>query len=155
MDVLEYFKEEMGRFSNEQNKEKLLAEMAEQLCEVGAVKPSYKDAVIKREKVFPTGLLTAHAGVAIPHTDSEHVIRPVVAVRILKKPVSFIEMASDNEAIDVRIVFMMALRSADEQLDMLQTLIQLIQDEEVMTTLLKAQETGDVLSAIEHFSKNN
>ncbi|MBC8923737.1 PTS sugar transporter subunit IIA, partial [Escherichia coli] len=61
----------------------------------------------------------------------------------------------DNEAIDVRIVFMMALRSADEQLDMLQTLIQLIQDEEVMTTLLKAQETGDVLSAIEHFSKNN
>ncbi len=79
----------------------------------------------------------------------------MVAVRILKKPVSFIEMASDNEAIDVRIVFMMALRSADEQLDMLQTLIQLIQDEEVMTTLLKAQETGDVLSAIEHFSKNN
>ncbi len=75
----------------------------------------------------------------------------MVAVRILKKPVSFIEMASDNEAIDVRIVFMMALRSADEQLDMLQTLIQLIQDEEVMTTLLKAQETGDVLSAIEHF----
>ncbi|EHL2679362.1 PTS sugar transporter subunit IIA, partial [Listeria monocytogenes] len=34
MDVLEYFKEEMVRFSNEQNKEKLLAEMAEQLCEV-------------------------------------------------------------------------------------------------------------------------
>lgn len=62
MDVLEYFKEEMVRFSNEQDKEKLLSEMAEQLCEVGAVKPSYKDAVIKREKVFPTGLLTAHAG---------------------------------------------------------------------------------------------
>ncbi|EFR91809.1 PTS system, IIA component, partial [Listeria innocua FSL S4-378] len=36
-----------------------------------------------------------------------------------------------------------------------QTLIQLIQDEEVMTTLLKAQETGDVLSVIEYFSKNN
>ncbi len=52
MDVLEYFKEEMVRFSNEQDKEKLLSEMAEQLCEVGAVKPSYKDAVIKREKVF-------------------------------------------------------------------------------------------------------
>ncbi|AHI55007.1 MULTISPECIES: PTS sugar transporter subunit IIA [Listeria] len=154
MDVLEYFKEEMVLFSNEQDKENLLSEMAEQLIQVGAVKPSFKEAVIKREAVFPTGLLTAHAGVAIPHTDSEHVIRPVIAVRILETPVSFIEMASDNEAIEVKVVFMMALKSADEQLDMLQTLIQLIQDEEVMTTLLEAKETTNVLTAIEQFSRN-
>ncbi|MBA5745391.1 PTS sugar transporter subunit IIA, partial [Escherichia coli] len=43
----------------------------------------------------------------------------------------------------------------DEHPAMLPTLVKRVQDEEVMTTLLKAQETGDVLSAIEHFSKNN
>ncbi|EFS04262.1 PTS system, IIA component, partial [Listeria seeligeri FSL S4-171] len=53
-----------------------------------------------------------------------------------------------------KVVFMMALKSADEQLDMLQTLIQLIQDEEVMTTLLEAKETTNVLTAIEQFSRN-
>lgn len=43
---------------DEQEQETLLAKMSEVLIEAGFVHESYKNAVIERERVFPTGLPT-------------------------------------------------------------------------------------------------
>ena len=41
----------------------------------GFVKDTYIDAVVAREKVYPTGLQLADMGVAMPHTDPPHVYK--------------------------------------------------------------------------------
>ena len=67
----------------------LLRQAAQRLYEQGYVKESYADAVVAREKVFATGLPTVMGGVAIPHTDVEHVNAPAVCIARLKEPVDF------------------------------------------------------------------
>ncbi|MBU5585366.1 PTS sugar transporter subunit IIA, partial [Enterococcus sp. S181_ASV_20] len=53
------------------------------------VHPSYQQAVIERERIFPTGLPTKGINVAIPHTDSIHVKKEGFLVGVLEKPVTF------------------------------------------------------------------
>ncbi len=59
----------------------------------GYVKDTYIDAVLTREKEFPTGLRTMDVHVAIPHCDVGHCLKPGIAVGILLAPAQFIEMA--------------------------------------------------------------
>ena len=65
--------------------------IADNFRRLGFVKASYKDAVIAREKVFATGLPTVNenVGVAIPHTDIEHVHTAAISFTRLKEPVEF------------------------------------------------------------------
>ncbi len=72
--------------------EESIRKMSKFLREAGYVKASFEDAVLSREEMFPTGLPTPEIGVAIPHTDPEHVIYPTIAIAILKKPVEFKQM---------------------------------------------------------------
>lgn len=58
----------------------VISTLAKSLTEQGYVADSFLEAIIEREKVFPTGLPTGEIGVAIPHTDSEHVHKPMVAM---------------------------------------------------------------------------
>lgn len=140
--------EELVLFTNEKEKEALLGEIADLLEKKGIVKDTYKEAVIAREKVFPTGLETEHIGIAIPHTDSIHVNEPAIAIAILDDQASFIQMGSENDSVDVSIVFMLAIKKAEDQLEMLQTLIDLIQDEDRMAELKSASTAEAVIESI-------
>lgn len=127
-----------GTFSQTQQ-EQLLAEMSQVLLENGFVKESFPAAVIEREKNFPTGLPTMGISVAIPHTDSEHVQQAGFLVGVLEKPVTFEIMASNQEYVEVELVFMLAIKEPEQQLTMLQSLIGLCQKEENLQ-LLRAGE---------------
>ena len=54
---------------NISSKEEALTYLSDKLIEKGIVKESYKEAILNREKVFPTGLQFEKYGIAIPHTD--------------------------------------------------------------------------------------
>ncbi|GCF94400.1 PTS sugar transporter subunit IIA [Enterococcus florum] len=127
---------------DETDKEELLKKMSSVLMEEGFVKESYQHAVIERERVFPTGLPTPGISVAIPHTDSEHVIKEGFLVGVLSQPVTFEIMASKQEYVDVELVFMLAIKEPEKQLVMLQSLIALCQEEKNLH-LLKAGEQMD------------
>ena len=70
--------------------------MADNLHRLGYVKDTYKKAVIEREKVFATGLPTLIGGVAIPHTDIQHVDIPAISIARLNKAVDFVIMGDDS-----------------------------------------------------------
>ena len=53
--------------------------------------------MIKREAVFPTGLMINGIGVAIPHTDSQYVKRSQVGFLSLTDPLPFIEMGTRDK----------------------------------------------------------
>ena len=48
----------------------------------GMVRPTFAAALARRESNYPTGLPVS-GGVAIPHTDAEHVITDTIAVATL------------------------------------------------------------------------
>ncbi len=112
-----------------------LGKLADNLQQHGYVKDTYKEAVIAREKVFATGLPTLIGGVAIPHTDIQHVNAPAISVARLKKPVPFVIMGDDSSTVDVDLIFMLAMKEQHAQLELLQNLMGLLQDEEALRTV--------------------
>mgnify|MGYP002626836619 CR=1 FL=1 len=117
----------------------LLDKVADNLFKLGYVKDTYKGAVIAREKIFATGLPTMNGGgVAIPHTDIEHVNTAAICFARLAKPVEFVVMGDESSKVKVDLVFMLALKEAHAQIEMLQALMGVIQDEEALDYLKKA-----------------
>lgn len=129
------------------NDQEALAKLADRLIESGAVKPSYKPAILQREVDFPTGLTTDKIGIAIPHTDAEHVNYDQIGVLRLRDPVTFLQMG-DGEEIPVKFVFMLALKEAHAQLGMLQTLVALIQNETKIQQLLLAKNAEEIIETL-------
>lgn len=123
----------------------LLGQLASHLQKLGYVKDSYKDAVIAREKVFATGLPTVVGGVAIPHTDAEHVNEPAICVARLKNPVEFIVMGDDEETVSVDLAVMLAMKEPHAQIDLLQNLMGVFQDEEALTYLKKQTDKENIV----------
>lgn len=118
--------------------------MAARLVEAGHVGPGFTEAVLARERTYPTGLPTA-IGTAIPHTDPEHVIHPGLAVVTLKWPVPFGEMGgSGQRTVNVSLVVMLVLKGAHSQVLALQQLMACLQDVEGVQGLLDASDDAEL-----------
>lgn len=118
--------------------------LARHMYEKEMVKESYIDAVKEREKVFSTGLPGADFGVAIPHTDSIHVNRDAVAIAILKEPLKFKMMGTDDVEVEVKMMFMLALKTPHGQLAFLQALMEIFQEEGSLTALNNLTDKNEV-----------
>ena len=103
----------------------------------------------EREGNFPTGLNLGNYGVAIPHTDPEYITEQFISVATLNEPVSFKSMDNIEVEVPVRLVFILGLTKADNQLMVLQTLMQVIQDEQLVKEIMQEKSIKDVLSALE------
>lgn len=119
------------------------------LVESGHVTPKFADDVWKREGTFPTGLPTQPLAVAIPHADPHHVNRSAVCAGVLEEPVSFGEMGTDgSKKLDVRIIFLLAIKEKEKQVEMIQQLIKLIQSPTLLEKLPNAQDPAEAMGMI-------
>lgn len=116
----------------------------------GYCKESYKEALKNREKEYPTGLDIDGVGVAIPHTDVSHVNKQGTAIAVLKKPVTFVQMGTDDETTQVSIVFMLAVKEPSTQVEKLQRIIEIIQDTTVLEKLKEAKNAAEVIEIIKN-----
>lgn len=114
----------------------------------GYAKDSYIDALIEREKEYPTGLDMDGVGVAIPHTAVEHVKKQGIAIAVLDKPVTFLQMGTDDETVEVQLIFMLAVVNANEHLDQLQTILSIIQDKTVLQKLMRTKDAKQIIEII-------
>ncbi|WP_175609115.1 PTS sugar transporter subunit IIA [Paenibacillus sp. FSL R5-0490] len=112
--------------------------LADYLFNKKVVKASFKQAVLQREETSPTGLQTKSAGIAIPHTDIEHVNRNIIAIAVLKEPVYFCSMEDPQRKIETNLVFMLALQDPHGHLNVLKELIMVFQDEETLSHLISS-----------------
>jgi len=128
-----------------QDNEAVIRLLAGKLEALGYVRPSYADAVVKRETTMPTGLPLGYAlNVAIPHTDPEHVLKPGIALAVLHKAVDFANMEDPDEAVPVGYVFLLAINDKDKQIDMLQEIMDTIQSEAALASLSNARSIEDI-----------
>ena len=132
-------------FHHRVTKEDAMYLLAMHLYEGGYVKASFGAAVLEREKVFPTGLPTEPVGVAIPHTDAEHVRVSALAIGILPYPVLFQEMGSVDEEIRVNIISILAIADPTLVVPVLRNLALIYQDVEFLASLMNSGSEERVL----------
>ena len=124
-----------------------LSIVSDELIKKNVVKESYKDAIIKREEEFPTGLNAPSWGIAIPHTDAIHVNKPQIAIARLAQPVKFLQMG-DGADVEAKLIFMLALKEPHAQLETLQKLMALIQNETAVAELIAAKDSKTVINVL-------
>ncbi len=118
------------------------------LYEHGFVKDTYIQAVLDREGVFPTGLQTSQYGFAIPHTDTEHVLKPAVAVATLESPVIFRAMDDPSVEINVSIVMMLAISDPKSVVKVLRKVISILEDQPALERLAQASHPDELRQAL-------
>lgn len=127
-----------------------IQKLAAALVHTGHVTPEFTDDVWKREQTYPTGLPTQPMAVAIPHADPEHVEQSAVCIGILKSPVGFSQMGTDGSAIlDVRLIFLLAIKEREKQVEMIQQLITLIQTGSLLEGLAKVKDPAEAMTLIQ------
>lgn len=130
-------------------REEVFKILAQPLYEAGFVRAGFLEGVEEREKNFPTGLPTVPFGVAIPHTDPQYVKNNAISVGVLKHPVTFTVMGTDDETTEVRLVFLLALNESQKQLNILKNITSIISGENLLGTFLTMtqKEIYEVLKA--------
>ncbi|MPW26996.1 PTS sugar transporter subunit IIA [Alkalibaculum sp. M08DMB] len=123
----------------------VIKQIAEILFKKGYVKESYIKAIREREDKFATGLPTETIGVAIPHTESEHVINQALALAILKDPIPFRVMGDHESYVDVKLIFMIA-PSGNGHLSTLQKLMAIFEDKELLSKIVKATDSTEIIN---------
>ena len=118
------------------------------LTKEGYTKDSYIEALSARETNYPTGLDINGIGVAIPHTDVSHVNKAGIAIGILKEPVPFIQMATDDEVVKVKLVFMLSVIDPNAHLEELKQILAIIQDTDVLKKLTETDEKQQIIKII-------
>ena len=66
----------------------------------------------------------------------------------MKEPVSFIQMGSDGQIVPVKMIFVLCLKEAHEQLDMLQNLMNVFNDSKTVSSLLNAKTAKEIINII-------
>ncbi|MBR5755553.1 MAG: PTS sugar transporter subunit IIA [Erysipelotrichaceae bacterium] len=136
------------------DKEEALKILADEFMNSGVTKDTFYDAIVEREKSFATGLSLENMCVAIPHTDPEHVNRTQIGFMSLSEPVEFIEMGTEDKQIPVTMLFMLALKEAHQQLDMLMKLMDVFQNNDLMDRFAKVDNFEDYYALIEEAGLN-
>lgn len=126
------------------SKEEIIRILGGLLFEQGYVKESYTQAVLDREIVYPTGLKARVTGVAVPHTDTEHVNKPAVAIATLQEPVIFHGMGMPETEVTVHIVMMLAIHHPKLVVDILRKVILVLEDDEALEKMLAAESALEI-----------
>jgi PTS system galactitol-specific IIA component len=134
-----------------QNAVDAITQLGTLLQKGGFVKESFIPAVIKREQEFATGLPTAEVGVAIPHTDVEHVLKQAIAIGVLKNPVEFGEMGNPGNMIPVQIVCLLAVAKSEILVKILQSLVQMFQTPGLLKQIAQAKDASEIIKIFRQY----
>lgn len=122
-------------YESEDDRETLLTNLAGVLQREGYVKESYLEAILTREREYPTGLNTPGIKVVIPHAAPQHVNQAAILAVKLKSPVTFKEMGNSGKDVEAKLIFMLAVTDPQGHLQTLSKLMAIFSDGEKLTDL--------------------
>ncbi len=121
------------------------------LYECGYVRDTYVDAVAEREVGYPTGLQLTLMGVAMPHTTGSHVITPAVCIAKPTKPITFKHMGEPELEVQAEMIFMMAIKDPNAQLETLQKMMGVFTNEEAMKMFKAASNEEELFDVAQRY----
>ena len=114
----------------------------------GYVNTGYADAVVEREKEYPTGLPGKGINIAIPHTNNQLVNEPAVGVIIPKKAVTFSMMGMKENKLECEVILPLVVKDSHQQIGMLKKMMSIIQDGELLKRLRDSKDKTEILSLL-------
>ena len=133
------------------SREEIIGRLAFAMQAMGYIGLDYEQAVLDREKDYPTGLPCEEVFVAIPHAFSGDVKKTGVAVAVLDKPVDFVNMGDPDEILPCSMVFLLCnAESADSHIDDLQELMGMFSSPELLKKLYNAKDVEEFAYWFEH-----
>lgn len=137
---LDLLKRDLVRLDWEvEDQEGFFDRMAAELLHAGYVRETFRDALVERERKYPTALPTSPEAVAIPHSDVEHIVKPFIASVRLAGPIDWREMGNDDVIHPVRFIFVLGFVQEDRHVEVLQIMLRAFQDPAFMEQLSEAQ----------------
>ena len=118
--------------------------IADKLFEQG-----YKDALLEREKQFPTGLPSSAPAIAIPHANADLVNKTTLAVVTLNKPVTFKNMGAVNDDINVQIIIALVIAEPHSQVEILQKVVGIVQNEKLRQKIMEAESNQELINLLQ------
>ncbi|MDP2966305.1 MAG: PTS sugar transporter subunit IIA [Pelolinea sp.] len=131
------------------DKEEVIKLLSGKMDKMGYVEAGFEEAVLAREREYPTGLPTK-IPVALCHVEAEYVNRTALAIATLKKPVEFHNMGDPKMVLPVEIVFLLTIVDPKEQVIYLRKMMEIFKD----GTLLKmkdAQSKKEIVSILYNY----
>jgi PTS system galactitol-specific IIA component len=128
-----------------------ISQLGARLQAGGFVKDSWTQASLEREKTFATGLPTPEIGVAIPHTDVEHVLKPAIAVGVLAEPVLFGEMGAPERLVSVKLVCALAVAQSERLVTLLQQLVGMFQTPGALRQIVNGPNAQEIIRVFENY----
>ena len=104
--------------------------------------------MVNRESEFPTGIDVDGFGIAIPHTDISHVNKAGIAIATLENPVKFVQMGTDDEEVEAKVIFMLAVDDPKKHLELLQNVLAVLQDKDVLNKLSNADKCSEIINIV-------
>lgn len=133
------------RFDEKITRDEVLDKVGEKFVENNIVKPTFIEAIKKREREFPTGLvLEGGTKTAISHSDDEHVIQDKIAIVISKEPVIFKSIEDVNKDVECNVFFVMALTKENKN-DILVVMMDLFDENEEIITKFATMKDEEIL----------
>jgi len=129
-------------------REEIIKKLGGLLQTKGFVKDSYIQAVLERERTYPTGLQAKVAGVAVPHTDTDHVNHPAIAIATLANPITFHVMGSPEDQVPVEIVIMLAVHDAKLVIPILRKVIFILENDQALLKMKNANSKTAIKQAM-------
>lgn len=124
--------------------EEVLKNVTDSLVERGAVKESFYNAVLEREKVFPTGLEFPEYSIAIPHTDSIHVNTNSIVVVKPKNSLVFRDMGTNSKDLEVKVLLLLLISKNEDQVTVLSGIIQKFANAECYKEILASSSEEEI-----------
>lgn len=124
--------------------EEVLRNLSAEFVKSGVAKPTYPDALVEREKKYPTALPAVAFDIAVPHTFKEYINEPAIGIGVLKNTVQFQQMGSPEITLEPKVLFMLAITDPNEQIALLKKIMKLIQNEEELKQIRAAKSTDEI-----------
>ncbi len=121
------------------------------LTHKGYIQTTWLDAIVEREKAYPTGLGFDTVGIAIPHTDPIHIQKPYIALVKLEKPVVFEFMAGAGDPVEAEFVVNLGIRHEEDQVGLLQKLMGVFANEEYVESLRQATDSKELYTLLDGY----
>lgn len=112
------------------------------------VTEEYIEAISKREKEYPTGIITSLYEVAIPHVDAKYAKVNTLYVLTSKEGIEF-ENSEDEGNLKAKIVFGIIIKDHDSHIDFLVQISRLLQNENILEKIYFAKDNKEIKQIIE------
>lgn len=145
---IDLFKPELVFFDLEAaDRHDLFRQLGAALASQGYIEDTWYEAIVERERNFPTGLQLEAVAVALPHVDPVHLKKPYIAVIRPRMPIVFEGMAGIGGDVPAELIVNLGLTGhAEGQVAVLQALMNVFLDGAAVADIM-AQTTPEGVAA--------